>query len=96
MKIFLWIAQYNKAFAAFTVAIIAFINTKYGIEIPLDDETVSILWATIGGLTTWLIPNVPDPDVVKVEMQVVEEIKELKADKAELKQALKKEKERED
>lgn len=58
MKLLLWLIQYNKAFAAFTVAIIAYINTKYGIEIPLDDETVSILWATIGGFITWLVPNI--------------------------------------
>lgn len=58
MKLLLWLVQYNKAFAAFTVAIIAYFNTKYGIEIPLDDETVSIIWATLGGFVTWIVPNI--------------------------------------
>lgn len=58
MFILLWLAQYNKALVAFTMSLIYFFNARYGVEIPLDEETVGILWAAISGFATWLIPNI--------------------------------------
>jgi hypothetical protein len=63
MQILLWLLQYNKAFAAFTMTIVYFLNAKYGIEIPLDETSAGIIWSVVAGFITWLVPNiVPEGD----------------------------------
>jgi len=58
MRFLRWIGQYNKALVAFTMAIIYFFNARYGIELPIDEESVTIFWLTISGILTYLVPNV--------------------------------------
>lgn len=57
MKFISWIAQYNKALIPLTMTIVYFLNSRYGIEIPLDETSVTVIWMTIGTFLTWLVPN---------------------------------------
>ncbi len=57
MKFINWLAQYNKALVPLVMSLIYFLNTYYGIEIPLDETSVMILFGVITSLLTWLVPN---------------------------------------
>jgi hypothetical protein len=52
-----WLAQYNKAFVPLIMAFIYFLNAHYGIEIPLDETQVMIIFGVITSFITWLVPN---------------------------------------
>jgi len=52
-----WLAQYNKAFVPLVMAGIYFLNAHYGIEIPLDETQVMIIFSVITSFITWLVPN---------------------------------------
>lgn len=57
MKFLRWLTQYNKALVALTMAVVYFLNSKYGIVIPLDETTANTLWLTISAFITFLVPN---------------------------------------
>lgn len=57
MKIINWLSQYNKAFVPLFMAIIYFVNAHYGVEVPLDEVTVTLVWGAVTSFLTWLIPN---------------------------------------
>lgn len=60
---FLWLSQYNKALVPLTMAIVYWVNAKYGVELPIDETSVMILWGTIGSLVTFAVPNTKPEDV---------------------------------
>ena len=57
MKFLNWIAQYNKALVPVTMAVVYYLNTKYGIDIPIKESDAAIIWMTISGFITWVVPN---------------------------------------
>lgn len=57
MKFLNWIAQYNKALVPVTMAVVYYLNTKYGIDIPIKESDAVIIWMTISGFITWAVPN---------------------------------------
>jgi len=64
MKNFLlWLSQYNKAFVAVTMAIVYWINAQYGVELPVDESSVMIIWGVITSLITFYVPNTKPEDV---------------------------------
>lgn len=60
---FLWLSQFNKAFVSLTMFVIYYINTKYGIELPIDETTVILVWGTLASLVTFYVPNTKPEDV---------------------------------
>jgi len=57
MKFLNWIAQYNKALVPVTMAVVYYLNTKYGIDIPIKESDAVVIWMTISGIITWAVPN---------------------------------------
>ena len=58
MKILRWLARYNKALVPLTMAIVYYLNSRYGWTIPLDETSANTIWMTIGAFITYLVPNV--------------------------------------
>lgn len=56
-KLVKWLSQYNKAFVPAIMTVIYFLNSYYGIELPIGETEVIILLGTITSFLTWLIPN---------------------------------------
>lgn len=57
MKFLDWFQQYNKAWVAIVMVGLYLINKKYGIDIPLDeDSTVAILGMLVSAVT-YAVPN---------------------------------------
>lgn len=52
-----WLMKYNKAFVPLVMTIIYFLNAYYGIEIPLDETSLMIIFGVITSFLTWLVPN---------------------------------------
>lgn len=48
---------YNKALVSITLGVIYFLNTQYGIEIPLSETEIVILFSVIGSMITYFVPN---------------------------------------
>lgn len=57
MKLLSWLAQYNKALVPLTMGVIYFLNAHYGVEIPLGEAEVVLIWTAITSFLTFLIPN---------------------------------------
>lgn len=56
-KTLLFLSRYNKALVPLTMALVYFLNTKYGVKIPLDEQTANTIWMTVGAFITFLVPN---------------------------------------
>lgn len=52
-----WLAQYNKALVPLAMALIYFLNTTYGIEIPLSESEVMTVLTILTTFFVWLVPN---------------------------------------
>lgn len=57
MKFINWLTQYNKAFVAIIMIAVYLVNKKYGIELPVDDQTATIILGMIISALTYAIPN---------------------------------------
>lgn len=57
MKFVRWITQYNKFLISATMGVIYFTNSKYGVEIPLDEATVAAIWSAVTSLAVFITPN---------------------------------------
>ena len=57
MKFLANLGRYNKALVPLTMAVVYFLNSRYGVEIPLDEATANTIWMTVGAFLTFLIPN---------------------------------------
>lgn len=57
MKVINWVTQYNKALVPLVMTLVYFLNTRYGIEIPLKESDVVIAIGIITGFITWAVPN---------------------------------------
>lgn len=60
MKLLRWAARYNKAFVALGMCGLYFVNRNYGVDIPLSEESLMIIWSAIVSLMTYLVPNKTD------------------------------------
>jgi TRAP-type C4-dicarboxylate transport system permease large subunit len=52
-----WLQQYNKAFVGIVMVVIYLINLHYGIELPLDESTMTVILGALISLITYLVPN---------------------------------------
>jgi len=57
MKFINWLTQYNKAFVAIIMVLVYLVNKKYGVELPIDDQTATIILGMIISALTYVIPN---------------------------------------
>ena len=51
------LAKYNKAWVAAASAALFFVNSKYGVSIPLDEMTLSTIWMAITAILVHQVPN---------------------------------------
>lgn len=49
--------KYDKAIVAFLVPLIVLVNQKWGLSLPVDDETVGALVAALTAAAVWATPN---------------------------------------
>lgn len=52
-----WFQQYNKAWVGIITIAIYLVNKKYGIEIPLDDDTTIAILGMLVSAVTYAVPN---------------------------------------
>lgn len=52
-----WVQQYNKAFVGIIMVAVYLVNKKYGIELPIDDETALAILGMIISAVTYAVPN---------------------------------------
>jgi hypothetical protein len=51
------IGSYNKALVALLVPLIAFLNQRWGLALPMDPDTLSALVGLVTALAVYLTPN---------------------------------------
>lgn len=51
------LAAYSKSIIALLVPLITFANQKWGLQIPVDDQTLGMIVAAVSGALVWLVPN---------------------------------------
>lgn len=57
MNFFQWLQQYNKAFVPLIMVGVYFINKHYGIDIPVDQDDLIMLFGALAALGVYQIPN---------------------------------------
>lgn len=51
------LAAYSKSIIALLVPLITFANQKWGLSLPVDDQTLGMIVAAVSGALVWLVPN---------------------------------------
>ena len=69
MKFINWLTQYNKAFVAIIMVLVYLVNKKYGIELPVDDQTATIILGMIISALTYAVPNSHPDGKVLVDLE---------------------------
>lgn len=69
MKFINWLTQYNKAFVAIIMVLVYLINKKYGVELPIDDQTATIVLGMIISALTYIVPNSHPTGTVLVDLE---------------------------
>lgn len=69
MKFINWLTQYNKAFVAIIMVLVYLLNKKYGIELPVDDQTATVILGMLISALTYVIPNSHPEGTVLVNVQ---------------------------
>jgi len=49
--------KYNKALVAVVMALVYFINQKYGVELPFNEAEANLLVGLLTSILVWAIPN---------------------------------------
>lgn len=57
MKFLDWFQQYNKAWVGIAMVGIYLINKKYGIELPIDEDTTVAILGMLVSAVTYAVPN---------------------------------------
>lgn len=57
MSFLTWMTQYNKAFVGIIMILVYLINQKYGIELPVDDNTAVAILGMLISAVTYFVPN---------------------------------------
>lgn len=53
----LFSGAYNKALVPVAVVVLYFINKTYGIDIPLSEDSLMLIFAAITSFVTYHVPN---------------------------------------
>lgn len=51
------LAAYSKSIIALLVPLITFANQKWGLSLPVDDQTLGMIVAAVTSVIVWAVPN---------------------------------------
>lgn len=51
------ISRYNKAIVPLVMGLLYFLNTYFGIQLPVDEQTANTIFIFVTSFFTYLVPN---------------------------------------